>query len=198
MHVMKKMKLIPFLSLLFSISSLLSQEHKDYLIKINMDTVYTKIVRVDKKMKGVICEENGKKAKYEAKDVLVLKYDTVFYEVGLVRLKRTKQFLFLRRTVKGNLNLYEINSKRTKLLLKNFGEDLVHLRWVYRAQDWAKKVPITVYFYKKANESNKKFSKSWKEKTQDCKLLQDKIKSKEVSWTPSERELVEFYNVSCN
>ena len=195
--VMLQMKLFTLFILQFTILSLLSQEHKDYIVKLNNDTVFTKVIKIDKKMKNVLCEENGKKIRYETKDVLALKYDTLFYEVGIVRLKRSKQCVFLRRTVKGKLNLYEIDTKKKKFLAKNFGEDLIRLRWVYRAQDWAKKYHVTVYFYKKENESKDSFSKSWKEKTQDCKLLQDKIKSKTAPWIPIPKELVQFYNVNC-
>ena len=195
--VMLQMKLFTLFILQFTILSLLSQEHKDYIVKLNNDTVFTKVIKIDKKMKNVLCEENGKKIRYETKDVLALKYDTLYYEVGIVRLKRSKQCVFLRRTVKGKLNLYEIDTKKKKFLAKNFGEDLIRLRWVYRAQDWAKKYHVTVYFYKKENESKDSFSKSWKEKTQDCKLLQDKIKSKTAPWIPMPKELVQFYNVNC-
>jgi hypothetical protein len=195
--VMLQMKLFTLFILLFTVSCLLSQEHKDYIVKLNNDTVLTKVIKIDKKMKNVLCEENGKKIRYETKDILALKYDTLFYEVGIVSLKRSKQCVFLRRTVKGKLNLYEIDTKKKKFLAKNFGEDLIRLRWVYRAQDWAKKYHVTVYFYKKENESRESFSKSWKEKTQDCKLLQDKIKSKTAPWIPMPKELVQFYNVNC-
>jgi hypothetical protein len=195
--VMLQMKLFALSFLQFTILSLFSQEHKDYIVKLNNDTVFTKVIKIDKKMKSVLFEENGKKIRYETKDVLVLKYDTLFYEVGIVRLKRFNQCVFLRQTVKGRLNLYEIDTKKKKFLARNFVEDLIRLRWVYRAQDWAKKYHVTVYFYKKENESRESFSKSWKEKAQDCKLLQDKIKSKTAPWSPMPKEIVQFYNLNC-
>jgi hypothetical protein len=148
-------------------------------------------------MKSVVCEEKGKIIKYEAKDVLELKYDTEVYKTGSIRLNRSEQFVYLRRTVYGKLSLYEIGVKKTKLLWKNFGEDLVRLRWVYRAQDWAKKYSVTVYFYIKENESRENFSKSWKEKTEACEALTDKLRSKSILWSPTPIELVQFYNANC-
>jgi hypothetical protein len=130
---------------------------------------------------------------------LAVKLDTVFYESGFVRLKRlkSKQFIFLQKTIKGNLNLYETGTKKTKFLLKIFGEDLIHLRWVYRAHIWIKKYELTLYFYKLENESREKFSNYYKEKTTNCKLLQDKLNSKVTVWSPGPKELVEFYNTNC-
>jgi|GEM_PF-4645844 len=60
-----------------------------------------------------------------------------------------------------------------------------------------KKYSVTVYFYKMEYESHEKFSKNYTKKTKDCKLLNDKINSKENLWTPSPKELVEFYNTNC-
>jgi hypothetical protein len=148
-------------------------------------------------MTSVVCEVKGKNIKYEAKDVLELKYDTLVYETGLVRIKTSKRIVFLRRTVKGKLSLYENSVKKTKFLWNKFGYDFFHLRWVYRAQDWSKKYSVTIYFYKKENESREKFSKSRQEKTKDCKVLNDKIKSKEILWSPSPREFVQYYNENC-
>jgi hypothetical protein len=148
-------------------------------------------------MKSVVCEVKGKNIKYEAKDVLELKYDTLVYETGSVRLKRSKRIVFLRRTFKGKLSLYEIGVKKTKFLWDKFGYDFIRLRWVYRAQDWSKKYSVTIYFYKKENEPREKFSKFWKEKTEDCQALNDKIKSKEIHWSPSPREIVQYYNANC-
>ena len=116
------MKLFTLFILQFTISLLLSQEYKNYIVKLNNDTVLTKVIKIDKKMKNVLCEENGKKIRYKTKDVLALKYDTLFYEVGIVRLNRSKQCVFLRRTVKGKLNLYEIDTKKKKFLIKIFGK----------------------------------------------------------------------------
>jgi hypothetical protein len=185
--------------LLFTISSARSQANRDYIIKLSKDTVFTKVVRIDKEMKSVVCEEKDKKIKFEAKNILAVKCDTNFYETGLVALKHhgSKQYLLLQRTVKGNLNLYEINVKRNKFLWKIFGDDFIHFRWVYRAHDWIKGVTNSVSFYKKENEGQDKFSKSWKEKCMDCKLLQDKINSKTTPWTPTPKELVQFYNNTC-
>lgn len=195
--VMLRMRFFAFLNLLFITPVVFSQQHKDYIIKLNKDTVFTKVVRIHKKMNSVVCEEKGKNVKYETKDVLELKYDTAVYETGLVKLKRSKRLVFLRRTVKGKLSLYEISVKKSKFLWDKFGYDFIRLRWVYRAQDWSKKYPVTVYFYKKERESREKFSKSWKEKTEDCQALTDKIKSKEMPWSPTPKELVQFYNSIC-
>ena len=195
--VMLRMRFIAFLILPFINSLVFAQQHKDYIIKPNKDTVFTKVVRMHKKMNSVVCEERGKNVKYEAKDVLELKYDTAIYETGLVQLKRSKQFVFLRRTVKGKLSLYEISVKKTKFLWDKFGYDFIRLRWVYRAQDWSKKYPVTIDFYKKEIEPKEKFSKFWKEKTEDCQALTDKIKSKAIPWSPSPRELVQYYNENC-
>jgi len=189
-----------YLTLILSliITAFLSQENKDYIIKLNKDTIFGKI-KMDSKIKSVIYEENGRKIKYEAKDVLAVKIDTVFYESGSVRLKKLKgkHFVFLQKTIKGNLNLYEVNFKKTKFLLGAFGNDFIHLRWVYRAHDWIKSDLITVCFYKKENESMKSLSRSWKEKTKDCKLLLDKYNSKTAPWNPSPEETVRFYNSNC-
>jgi hypothetical protein len=168
----------------------------DYIVKLNKDTLFVNVVRMDKKMKNVVCETNGRKIKYEAKDVLVLKNDTVFYEVGEVRLKRNKEFVFLKKVIAGKLNLYEIGTRRTKMLWKNFGEDLVHFRWVYRAQAWSKKVSESVFFYKKEGEFQKDFTRNWKEKIKGCKLIEDKIRSE--IWNPGPVDLVKFYNASCD
>jgi hypothetical protein len=180
------------LILSLSTSIVFSQKSRDYIIKLNKDTVFTKVVRIDKEMTGVVCEEKDKKIKYEAKDVLILKNDTSYYEVGSIN----KEFIFLRRVIKGKLNLYELTTKQTKRSWKVLGRNLITFRWVYRAEDWSKKVPVTVYFYKKENESKENFSKFPKEKTQDCKLIQDKIKSEK--WDPTPIELVRFYNKNCN
>lgn len=181
-------------------SSILSQQSMDYIVKLNKDTVFVIGIKMDSKIKKVICEEKGRKIKYEAKDILAAKIDTLFYESGLVRLKMIgpKHFVFLRKTIKGDLNLYTVNTKKTKFLWKTFGEDLVHLRWVYRAHDWIKTDLVTTYFYKKENESIKNLSRNWKEKTKDCKLLNDKIKSKLAQWNPAPTEIVQFYNANCN
>jgi hypothetical protein len=188
----------PLFVILLTITQAWCQKSNDYIIKLNGDTLYTKVIRIDKEMKDVLCEENGKKTKYEAKDILGVKYDSSFYETGLVKLKRSKRYVFLRRTVKGTLNLYEITESGSKFLWGNFGEDLIRFRWVYRAQDWSKRVSTVVSFYKKENEAKDKFSKSWKEKVKDCKPLQEKINSKIASWIPTPKELVEFYNKTCH
>ena len=192
------MKLLNVLILSLLVSTILSQESKDFIIKLNKDTVFTKIVRIDKELKSVICEEKGKKTKYEAKDILALKYDTVFYEVGLIRLKRhgSEQYLLLQRIVNGDLSLYEINVKKTKFLWKTFGEDVVHLRWVFRAHAWTKGVLNPVDFYKRKNESRESFTKDWKEKTKDCKAMQEKFDPK-VKLNLSPIEIVQFYNTNC-
>ena len=178
---------------------LVSQERKNYIIKLNADTVFTKVVKLDKKNKSVIYEEDGRKIKCKAEAILAVKIDTIFYESALVRLKRlkNKHYVFLQITVAGKLKLYEINTRKTKFLMKAFGEDLIHLRWVYRAHDWTKGYSTKIYFYKKENESRKKISKYWKEKTKDCKSLHDKFNSKESPWFPNPRELVQFYNRHC-
>ena len=194
------MKLFAFLILLFVVSPIFSQEKKDYIIRLNKDTLFTKVIRMDRKMKSVVCEEGGRKIIYPAKGLLAVKTDTLFYESGLVRSKslKFKHFVFLQRTIKGNLNLYEMDVKRTKFLMKTFSEDLVHFRWVYRAHKWTKAVLTTLYFYKKENEDREHFSKNWKEKTKDCKLLHQKYNSKTTPWTPTQREMVQFYNAKCN
>ena len=110
------MKLFILFSVLFSTLSLLCQEQKDFVVTLNKDTVYTKVIKIDKKMKNVLCEENGKKIRYETKDILGLKYDTLFYEVGFVRLKRSKQCVFLKRIVKGNLVFMKLILRRKKYL----------------------------------------------------------------------------------
>lgn len=191
------MRFFTFLSLLFVTAINYSQQHKDFIIKLNKDTVLTKVVRIHKKMNSVFCEENGKNVKYEAKDVLELRYDTAVYETGSVRLKRSKRVVFLHRTVKGKLSLYEISVKKNKFLWDKFGYDFIRLRWVYRAQDWSKKYPVTYYFYKKEKESMENISKSWKEKMEDCKTLTDRILFKADPWSPAPREIVQFYNANC-
>jgi hypothetical protein len=174
-----------------------SQERGDYLIKINGDTIFTRFIRIDKKMKYVVSDSAGKLTRYDVREVLELKYDTVVYESGFARIKSPGEFLFLKRIIKGELSLYEAKVKKTKILWKNFGEDLIHLRWVYRAQDWSKKYTVPVYFYRRLSETGRNFSKSWKEKTADCLLFTDKIRSKTRLWDPTERELVEYYNAQC-
>lgn len=190
-------KLITFF-LSFVVLSILSQEKIDYIVKLNNDTVLIKGIKMDSKIKNVICEEKGRKIKYRAKDILAVKIDTLFYMSALVRLKRSgsKKFVFLQKTISGYLSLYEINVKRSKFLWKAFGGDLIHLRWVYRAHDWIKDVVTTVYFYKKENEAMKNLSRNWKMKTKDCKLLHEKINSKTIIWNPSQREIVKFYNAN--
>lgn len=171
-----------------------SQMMGDYVITVNSDTVFTKVIRMDKTRKYIVCEEKGKKIKYDAKNIRVLKYDTVFYETCRVRLRqrRAKKYCFLQRTIKGKLSLYEITVKRTKFLWGNFGEDLIRLRWAYRAREWRKKNYITVYFYKKESETRDLFSNTWQEKIKDCKLLTKKITSKTMPF-----ELVQLYNENC-
>jgi hypothetical protein len=186
------------LSLLGFTSLLTSQQKGDYLINLNKDTVYVKVLRLHKNMRSVLCQVQGKKIKYEAKFVQAINYDSILYETGCVRLKRRKQFVFLHQTLKGKLNLYEMSIKKTKVLWDKFAYDFIRLRWVYRAQDWAKKYPVTVYFYKKENETRDHFSKSWKEKTKECKVFTDKLQSKEIPWLPSPIELVKFYNKQCH
>lgn len=186
--------------LLFAELSALSQERKDYIIRKNKDTAFVKIVRIDKKMRSFVCEENGKKIRHDAKDISALKYDSVFYESASVRLKalRSKRSILLQGTVKGKLNLYETGVKKRIFLWKNFGEDLIRLRLVYRAQPWIKDNLVTIYFYRKENEPGDHFSKSWQEKTKDCKSLYDKLNSKAKPWNPAPPELVRFYNSNCN
>jgi hypothetical protein len=118
---------------LFAISSAFCQQSKDYVIKLNRDTIFTKVLRIDKKMRSIACEEKGKKIRYKAKDVLEIKSDTAFYETGLVQLKRlsSKQYVFLRRVINGKLSLYKTNIERIRLLMRNFGEDLIHGRMIY-------------------------------------------------------------------
>ncbi|MBK7669050.1 MAG: hypothetical protein IPJ32_17940 [Sphingobacteriaceae bacterium] len=118
------MKLYAALALSSVISTLFSQENSDYVVKLNKDTVFLKSIKMDSKVRNVICEGNGKKIKYQAKDILAAKIDTVFYESGLVRLKNigSKHIVFLQKTVVGDLTLYEINVKRTKFLWKTFGK----------------------------------------------------------------------------
>lgn len=177
-------------------SFLYSQDDMDYIVKSTKDTIYTKIVRMDKKFKNVVCEEKEKNCKYNATTILSLKHDTSFYEVGLIKIKRKSQSVFLKRVIKGKLSLYELKTTLTKRSWKIIGSNFIHLRWVYRAQDGSKKIPLTVYYYKKENETYENFSESWKVKTRECKLLNDKIKSE--NWKPTPLELVRFYNTNCN
>lgn len=187
-----------FLSLLLYLPSLIiCQQRKDYIILTNKDTIFTQIVRIDKKMKSVVCEPNGKKTIYKAKYILELKLDTFFYETGFVQLKKSKQFVLLRRTCKGKLSLYETCVRHKQVLWGNIAENFIHVRWVYRAQKWVLKNYITIYFYKKENESNTGFSRSWQEKTKDCNTLNDRRKSLGVPWSPLPIELVQFYNSNC-
>jgi hypothetical protein len=188
------MRFFSLFSLLLVSTLAFSQGHKDHIIKMNKDTLFVKVIRLDKKMNHVVCEYNGKKIKYGARDILELKHDTTFYETGLVRLKRSKQFVLLRRTVKGKLSLYEIGVRKTRLSWRRIVKDLSESS----PTPWFGKVPMTIYFYKKENESRENYSKSWREKTEDCKTLNDKVRSKSASWSPSPKELVQFYNANCS
>lgn len=175
-----------------------SQQLSDYIITIKGDTVFKKVITLDRKQKYVICEEGVRKLKYKAQDVLAVQRDTSFYESGFIKLKRRKQFVFIKKTVTGKLNVYEITVKQSKFLWKTFGGDVLHLRWVYRAHNWTKAVYKTLYFYKKEQEGRDYFTKDWKEKTKDCKVLNDKLTTKVSIWTPTAKEAVVFYNTMCN
>ncbi|MDX2173616.1 MAG: hypothetical protein SFY56_10865 [Bacteroidota bacterium] len=177
-----------------------SQQLSDYIITIKGDTVFTKVIKLDRKQKYVICEDSGRQIKYKSENILALQMDTFFYESGLVKLKKRKckHFVFLKKTVKGKLNVYEMTVKQSKFLWKTFGEDVLHLRWVYRAHNWTKAVYETLYFYKKEQEGRNCFTKDWKEKTKDCKVLNDKLNSKATVRTPTAKEAVVFYNTMCN
>jgi hypothetical protein len=185
--------------LLFLLSTLLSQENRDYIIKWNKDTVFTNVIKLSRKMTRVICEEHAKKINYSAEEILCVKTDTAVYESALVKLKKlqTKHFVFLQKTIAGNLSLYETTVKIKKLQIKTFGEDLIHGRWIYRARDWVSSTPTPVYFYKMENETRENFSKRWKKKTKHCKLLHNKFSSKASAWTMSPEEIVLFYNQNC-
>lgn len=191
----------PCMSLMFllTLTTALSQENRDYIIRLNKDTVFTGIARLDKKMKYVVCEEKQKRIKYAARDLLALKFDSSVYETGLIRLKRLRprHYVLLRRTLQGKLNLYELPVKKTQFLWKSFGGDLIHGRLIYRAHDWRKSSLVPAYFYKKESESRARFSRSWKEKTRDCQLFCDTIKAKPKQ-TVTPEALVRFYNLSCN
>lgn len=189
---------ISFLSL-FLVSSLFSQESKDYLIKLNQDTLFLKVIKLDRQYKKVMCELKGRKLSYPAKDLLEIKKDSITYETALLRLKNlgSKKYVFLQRIIKGKLSLFEIPIKRTHFDSKTFAADFIHLRWVYRAHDWFKSETDTVYFYKKENETREAFSKNRKEKIADCKVLMDKLAIENRNTSLSAKELVCFYNTQC-
>lgn len=194
---MEAMKLVVVLTLLFFPFLLFSQSGKDYIVLVNNDTIFVSIIRIDKKMKSMVCGINGKKTRYTAKNLSGFKYDTLVYETGLVRLKKGRQYVFLRRIVTGKMNLYGIDMKTKEILWGNIREDALRFRWVYRAQKWAKKCKNTIYFYKKEYEAKDQFSKSGKGKMKDCTILDAKIQSMANLWTPSPEELVQFYNSNC-
>jgi hypothetical protein len=75
-----------------------SQVSKSYVIKLNGDTVPVKVIRIDKKMKGVFCEAGTRKIKYAAGDILALKYDSLLYEPAKIRTRklRARPYLLLR------------------------------------------------------------------------------------------------------
>ncbi len=186
---------LSFLSL-FLVSSLFSQESKDYLIKLNQDIIFLKVIKIDRHFKKVMCELKGRKLSYPAKDLLEIKKDSITYETALLSLKclRAKKYVFLQRTIKGKLSLYEIPVKRTQFDLITFAGDFVHLRWVYRAHDWSKSEQNIVHYYKKENETRDAFTKQWKEKTKDCKALQDELVHKSKVEILSPEAIVSFYN----
>lgn len=171
-----------------------SQENKDYIISLNKDTTFVKVISIDRTMKIAVCEEKGRKITYHAKDILAIKFDTLFYESGLVKLKgiSPKNYVFLYRKVFGKLNLYETKVRRAGYTFSAL------LIWAKEGTAWGKRRWETLIFYKKENESREKISRDWKEKTKDCVLLHDKYNSKVTPWSPTPRELVQFYNTNCN
>lgn len=173
-----------------------SQERHDYLIDLKGDTLYRHILGFDKMLRRVVCVNNGKKIWYDAKDIRELKFDSAYYETGFVRLRQKSQYMFLRRIIQGKLSLYSIDRNKTKVLWKNFGEDVIRFRWIYRSQEWFKRIPVTVYFYRLSSEPRTGFSRSWRRKTRDCSAMQGKLK--ERNWRPTPGDIVVFYNKSCN
>ena len=170
-----------------------SQERNDFIIKLNKDTSFVNIISIDRKMKNVVCEENGKKIKYNAKDILALKLDTSFYESGFVKLKTfsAKQYVFLYKTAFGKLNLFETKVRRAGFTLSAL------LIWAKDGTAWGKRRWETLFFYKKEYELRESFSRNWKIKTKDCSLLLDKCHSKTSIWKPTPKEIVRFYNMNC-
>lgn len=160
---------------------LLAQKHDGYIVKVNMDTVFVKGIKIDRHMKQLSCDEGGRKIKYKAKDLLSLKKHTTYYETGFVRLRtlRSKCYRFLEVKATGYLNLYETDACKGSWALTG----------------WAKHKSTPIFFYKKQHESRKEFSRSWKQKTKDCKFLKDKVNSQNPIINP--KEIVEYYNGNC-
>jgi hypothetical protein len=180
-----------FLSVTISILS--SQEIGDYVIKMNRDTVFTRSVKIDRDMKAVYCEVDGKKIKLEARDLRSLKISNRTYETGLVRItgNGARDYFFLEKKISGTLNLYEIKVRTYKRSLSSL------IEWARNGTPSKRDHWSDHIFYKKENDSRESFSGDWKEMTRDCNKFREQFNSDAAATSPDPAEVVRFYNANC-
>ncbi|MFA6925000.1 MAG: hypothetical protein WC223_12210 [Bacteroidales bacterium] len=101
-----------FSSVILTLSNCFSQQQKDYIITLDNEKVFCEIKKTN--YKRIVIIKDGEKIKYRAKDIFGYKNGDYLYESGKGKVKYLwRQWVFLKKTIDGDMNLYEINIEVT-------------------------------------------------------------------------------------
>jgi len=157
-----------------------AQFKKDYIVKLNGDTVYTEIEKMKGELYGtnkkIIIRVDGKKKKIIPDSLISICYNMLEYESATVEFKK----LFIQRDVYGDINIYE--------------------REVHSSNGTTSSVR-TIYYIKRKSDP---WDELYRFKTENltkctsnvCKPIMDSLLAHK-DWSTDMMDLVKIYNQQC-
>lgn len=138
------------------------------VVRMEGDTISVSWIKFNKVYTKVLCETNGTKKTFSAKEIQIILADSIVYESATIKQGLRHAIIFMKCIESGNLNLYTRIIRVKKILWSNIAEDFIRLHWVYRAQKWVDKTWQIRYYYRMAGEKREMFSKYLPKQTKLC------------------------------